>query len=316
MAKSANKNDYGKIDYSKWDKIDYGSDSDCSDEVNEKNNNPRVTCLDSPSEVTRSPDGSISIKQQRTKEDPSTNFDDKVQPYIGKNPISPGRRVKFLKEKQNLMTQNGGKYSDPNTGVQSFWSQDRYRVILSVLFNSANYSSKDISVSVIGALPYEDRHCAVMKETRIDGEHEVKGEGSHGFLRACATNKHENKTEISLIEGYLPYPIHLDEDEEEVDWNISTDESPISSSKSDRIIKIYLNKAVPMGGITIWWNRPLMDYPQINTQTDIEGRNVIKSCKNDNNSNNRETEMKRVWDEAHRLYRERIKMNKNNINKI
>ena len=52
----------------------------------------------------------------------------------------------------------------------------------------------------------------------------------------------------------------------------------------------------------MWWDRPLLHFPKINLQTDIQGRN--SSSIKDN------TKMKQVWDEAHTLFREKMKQKK------
>uniref|UniRef100_A0A7S2U7D3 Uncharacterized protein n=1 Tax=Attheya septentrionalis TaxID=420275 RepID=A0A7S2U7D3_9STRA len=50
------------IDYSKWDHLDYGSSSDEDDnDEAPSGQQPRVTRLDTPSRVTRSPTGAVSI---------------------------------------------------------------------------------------------------------------------------------------------------------------------------------------------------------------------------------------------------------------
>ena len=49
------------VDYSKWDRMDFGSDSDNDDENNHDGSGPRVTSLDQPGKVTIGTDGSLEI---------------------------------------------------------------------------------------------------------------------------------------------------------------------------------------------------------------------------------------------------------------
>merc|ERR1712087_820633 len=109
------------------------------------------------------------------------------------------------------------------------------------------------------------------------------------------------------------------------------------SLSNKKLVKIILNKALPMMGLVLWWNKPFTHVPEIDTQKDIVDRKVEKvtntinkdsedileiddsSVKSDtsiNSSKEREiddhfkemleqddthvkSKMKAVWDEAH-----------------
>ena len=287
----------GGIDYSKWDKMDYGDTSDEDDQeetlsIGEGDaqamvsgttqpaaagaGRPRVTRLDGPSRVTRDADGMITIDntqpQASPMASPSTTHVSKKQPQLVK------RSQSNLNQR---LTKNGGQFTDEATQSPIFWSQDRKEVTIHIEFDAGKIKSKDIRVIASGMVAYGERNAA------------VGGGEYNGKLRVTARvdNGNGNATK-TLIEGELPHKIHLAEDEDEVEWEIL--------SEDDRkFVVVTLRKAAPMAGVVIWWDRVLKHCPKIDL-SGIEGRNK-------KSSDGSGARMESAWEEAHRLFKEKVK---------
>jgi hypothetical protein len=315
------------IDYSKWDKMSFSDDED--DESSTAL--PRVTRLDEPSRVTCAPDGSVEIHHSRQKasvpiETASCTSDtrsqsgdgtldsDSVNRNIENNFVSSSkqdgtttsdcdRSKKSLQQERKieLLTKNGGTFLDPKTDNMTYWSQDRNEVILSIAFDFKTIRSKDIRVSISGALTYRDR-CAAMSNAhtlRSDSGSESGSEGK-GSLNVVG-GTHQEKL---ILQGELPYFVHLPEAEEDVDWEIDV------TDPNEKLIKITFLKAVPMQGIVIWWSRPLVHFPEIDVIQDIDGRGGnLKSSENSQRvpALSDQDKMKKAWEEAHTMFREKMK---------
>jgi Ser-tRNA(Ala) deacylase AlaX len=112
--------------------------------------------------------------------------------------------------------------------------------------------------------------------------------------------------EHTILQGTLPYFVHYPEEDDEeeegesIDWEITPDPYSLLNNPHTtmRLIRITFNKAVPMAGLVVWWTKPLMHFPDIDLK-DIESRTTA-----DTNTSNR---MREAWEEAHRLFQEKIK---------
>ena len=222
------------IDYSKWDKLHYGSSSD------EEENQPRVTKLNSPGKVTRTPDGTITFEKNAT-------------------PVEKNATETPSKDK---LTHNGGSYIDPKRNNQILWSQDRYEVQISIPYCASSIHTKSITVECHGILPYENRYCATTNLL----SNTVKDNETHGSL--TIKGKNTNNDKITIFQGMLPHFIHSPEEEEDIEWCIETTNS---IKNYTNLIRITLLKAVPMEGVFIWWDQLVRDGPKINLDL-IEGR--------------------------------------------
>lgn len=292
----------GGIDYSKWDKMNFSDDDDddeSDDDSTHAKNAPRVTRLDEPSRVTCNPDGSVQINKATTTATTTAKAIEETEESVSKVKPLYDRFVKSdddktKNDKLNLLTRNGGSFVDPSTGTESYWSQDRNEVVLSIAFDPSKFSSRHIRVQVRGALNYKDRFAAVGGDRATDTGTGTKGgsgnsKGKINVTTTCGS---------TIIEGYLAYAIYLPEDEEEVDWEID------ATNPKKKLIKITLLKALPMQGLTIWWSKPMMNYPEIDVVKDIEGRGNEDG---DAKTKSKQEKMKASWDEAHRLFREKVK---------
>lgn len=317
------------IDYSKWDKMNYSDDDESNTEEEDTHrvhNIPRVTRLDEPSRVTCNQDGSIEIqtggivsdgqngginknsidkknnhqvnklRSQRTEKEPVD--DDKMNndenddsneraSHNATEPTSPSSSP------LQYLTHNGGSYIHPTTKVETFWSQNRYEVILSIVFDHNIISSRDICVKVFGGLSYNDRFSAVGGTRQVTDDEKSD---SMGKIQV------KTKDGLVMFEGDLAYPIYFSEGEdEEVDWEIET----AKTIPEKKMVKVTLLKALPMQGLTIWWNKPVIDYPEIDVVKDIDGRSRGEAVGGKTSS--KQEQMKAAWDEAHRLFREKVK---------
>ncbi len=169
-----------------------------------------------------------------------------------------------IASRMKRMTKNGGTFVDPVTMNQICWSQDREEAALHIFYDQS-IASKDIRVHLVGALKYEDRYSAV-------GSQEYKG-----TLKVSAMGRD------TILEGDLEYSTYIAENEILVDFEIDV------SDPSAKFIKITLLKAVPMQGLSIWWKRPLAQFPAIDVVSDIDGRN-------------KQEQWKKSWEEAHRIF--------------
>ena len=295
------------IDYSKWDKMDFSDNEDDNDEKGYDHNTPRVTRLDQPSTVTfgnpneRNNGGSISITQSPTKfskaqaQNVSTTTSVKETDASSENMIILDKHKSEpdnITSKLSHLTRNGGSFIYPTKKTETFWSQDRHEAVFSIVFDGTQIASRYISVEVKGALNYKDRFAAVGGNKPIDAENtSSKGE----VIIKSSNNGHV------LFKGHLAYSIYFPENEEEVDWEID------ATNPNRKLVKITLLKALPMQGLTIWWSRPFLDYPEIDVVNDIEDRDHKKHSDGSDKSAKNHEQMKAVWDEAHRMFKEKVK---------
>jgi hypothetical protein len=89
----------------------------------------------------------------------------------------------------------------------------------------------------------------------------------------------------TLVEGTLPYPVYLEEDDV-LDWTLE-------SFDEKKYILVTLFKAMPMPGMTIWWTRPLEEMKEL---ISLEDHN--------------HGSFQQAWKEAHEQFQERIQEKK------
>lgn len=298
------------IDYSKWDRMDYGSDSDSdSNDIDDASASglPRVTKLDAPSTIqTSAKDGSISIvssaspSSQRCQKKEGDDDDDDVVD----DSIRTSKKIEFVNSTSStdksdgtfkmsvlvILTQNGGQWIDPITHSPLFWSQNRHEVIFNIAFDPSTCIVKDIKLKVEGAVPYSQRFSAVGTGAGDEGCGSMVVEATNGKI---------------LLKGQLPHFVHFPEDEEQLDWEVidpfeeypgqPIDFSIIKEFSCKKLLRITMMKAVPMVGVTMWWSQPLSHFPKIDVNS-IEGRRT----------SDRQDKLKNVWDEAHSIFQQKV----------
>ncbi|KAL3771384.1 hypothetical protein ACHAWU_004657 [Discostella pseudostelligera] len=266
--------------------------------------------------------------------------------------------------KRTLLTRNGGMHhhtivipdhdhDDINTNsnndvkntrkgreinIPIYWSQDRYAVTVRIGINPTIFSPRNIRIQCKGALPYADRHSGVGSGSLGSG----CDDGSHGSIEiVCIDDGRSgggngiggpkgkaNASSIVLLSEKLYHPIHLNEGEDELDFEIEDDnnfqfecddyehgdgdnQKPTSITK---FVTVHLPKAVPMIGMTYWWDRLFVDYPTIDMDTIVRSDRKEKAGDNDDSNSkkggdgtNRGEEFRKAWEGAHAAFRERMK---------
>jgi hypothetical protein len=357
------------VDYSKWDRMEFSSESDSEEggsNNDEDENTPRVTSLNQPGRVTISADGTIQIvqsspsspgsssteQQQRRRQDNSCASDfPVVSGSVSGNTVDisslPSAKVddklnnnkiqEHQIRREQLLTRNGGRHTTTVDTNQTqirlpiYWSQDRYIVTLRLGFPTSQFPSKTIRVKVLGALKYEDRHSAVGSGSMMTdyiSKHQDGGDDdspSFGSVKIVSVSN-DNNHETVLFNGLLPRPIHLNQDEQDVEYeiedaiNVTTDKGVMNKEEDeaycDRFVSIIMPKAVPMHGMILWWDRPMVGFPKINVAL-IQDRNIPQCSSVDgdakcNSSRNihdieKKEAFQKAWAEAHEMFREKMK---------
>lgn len=324
------------IDYSKWDNLEISdSDNDDDDNYDDGVNNdrssmtPRVTRLDAPMKVTFGgnnnssstptahiePSLSIPTATQDQAKSTTTSISTKSN-----NNNNNNNSIEFVKttrttsspsssSQASSWTERGGLVVVTTTaagngddddqpkqqGRKLYWSQDRYSVTFRLELKEVE--GKVQSVDVAGILPYSDRFSAV---------------GSTKPTLRCkgkTKNKNDDDSLLMLLEGELPHPVHLAEDDEDgvVDWSVvvreEEDNSSSINSRSCRFLMITLYKAVPMHGLSVWWRRPLMEFPEL----DLDQVKDTKTTQTTSGAATASQEFRKTWEEAHKIFREEKK---------
>ena len=113
------------------------------------------------------------------------------------------------------------------------------------------------------------------------------------FLSVC-----DRSTGIIFFQGVLRYKFEINEQELcPIQWELVTIASKSSSNKANnvdqRVLEIIFKKVSPIPGSIIWWKMVFLGDPEIDV-TAIAGRGTVS------------TEISSAWDEAHKLFREKI----------
>ena len=281
MSSGSNLRGQGRIDYSKWDRMDW-SDDDDDDETDTGRRTPHVTHLDQPSRVTAQHDGTLWIEPEKLH--PTATATVAITTTTNKTstnttvPTTTTTIAKTITE----WTQQGGTTRLPKTttttttttkdigeeGLQLYWSQDRYNVILRLQLPTT-LLAKHVTVHLSGTvLSYANRYTA------------------SGDPRATL---HVIANSLSLLTSNLPYPIHFAEhDDNNVDWTMEY------LGKS-RFLTIVLHKAAPMQGLVLWWRKPLQEMHDI----DIIHQGTNQAAKSQ--------QFQETWKKAHQQFRDNRK---------
>lgn len=279
------------IDYSKWDNLEVSSSED---EDEHGSPSPRVTRLDAPSKVTfGGKQGSISAVPQghATAKQPKSQL--KSQPLeASKTTKPPPKSTSAIGDTSAppSWTERGGLLASDGGDVEHkikrklYWAQDRYSVTLRLELRK---EEKVGSVIVEGILPYSDRWSAV---------------GSTKPRLVCRSSSADN---VTLLEGELPHPVHLAEEDSDdglIDWTVTA-----VAADEHRFLVITLHKAVPMQGLSVWWRRPLMEFPE----ADLD---AVRGSGNSSGGSGASGTLSgggaaskdflEAWEEAHKIFRE------------
>jgi hypothetical protein len=312
------------VDYSKWDRMNF---SDSEDDTETNHQVPRVTSLDAPGRVTIGTDGSLEIGESSLPSNRShhTKPDkDNVQELT--------RKKQKLQQWKKDLTRNGGSHQvtiqtkdGGNLTLPIYWAQDRYVITLRLGFPHHLFPAKSIHVKVTGALNYKDRFSAVGSGA-MSGYKEMSDDGSAAFGEIKITSATPDKHETVFLCDKLPRPIFLNQDEDDVGFDIEDVLTENTATPGDQLctkfVSITLSKAVPMEGMTIWWEHALLSLPKIDTSQIRERTNPVdrvmtveeynesmdrhQSTSSTGDSAKREAFAK-AWNEAHQMFREKVK---------
>ncbi|KAL7448368.1 hypothetical protein ACHAWC_000570, partial [Mediolabrus comicus] len=184
---------------------------------------------------------------------------------------------------------------------------------------------------VSGALKYEDRHSAVgsgsmmtdyiSKQNDDSTDNGNGGDGpSFGSVKVVSISS-DDQEETVLFNGLLPRPIHLNQDEEEVEYEIEASASDTiimddndddkEETCCDRFVAIVLPKAVPMHGMVLWLDCPIVGYPKISVAS-MQDRQTSAAKSSSSNDEKKEA-FQKAWAEAHDMFREKMKKKEKHI---
>uniref|UniRef100_A0A7S1BWG7 CS domain-containing protein n=1 Tax=Corethron hystrix TaxID=216773 RepID=A0A7S1BWG7_9STRA len=298
-----------RIDYSKWDHFD---DCSSSDEHESTVGKPRVTSFDRPSTVTRSKDGNLTVDsspENSLKNDIDGRLDTSLEKrFVSQKSISEQSLKKKVSLCESKLSVGGGTFVDSITKSRIIWSQDRYNVIISVPFDPCKIAPKDIRVKLVGALSFSDRFSAVGGELNSEGHEQGHKKGSLSVTTTRCSSSEGNSLSSVLFEGSLPHFVHLAEDEDGAEWEFENFEhfhlDPAEIGEETKLLRVTFRKAVPMQGISIWWDRPFSHCPAIDTKK-IQQRNESS-----------QSQAIDSWNEAHQLFREKMKRKKQENNPL
>ena len=326
--------------------MDFSDDSGDEDE----RSSPRVTSLDQPGRITIGPNGSVEIgksnclpSQPRTQSLASAQYPTALTKEIptvsgsvsgdavdiSSSHSNTSRQEKNIEKVQNWrsqLTHNGGEHQCIATSTDRkeinlpiYWSQDRYTVTVRVGYPPSIFPTKGIRVRVRGALKYADRYSAVGSGAMTTGykaDSTNSGSTSYGTIEIASLSHGGEKDETILLAGKLPRPIHLNQDEDDIDFEI--EDNLLSEGGSEggnictKLVSITMSKAVPMAGIYVWWDCPLIGYPTIDVST-IQERNPSRQGggeggkSTEENKDEKKEAFQKAWDEAHKMFREKVK---------
>jgi len=264
--------------------------------------------------------------------------------------VSPtDKKREKIRQWRDRLIHNGGEHhftvntkNQANIKLPVYWSQDRYEVTLRLGIPSTTFPTRSIRVRVTGALSYADRFSAVgsgamMADTTNDDDDNDDEPSYYGSVEiiSCVSNKNNKEEKIVLLKGKLPRPIHLNKDEDEIDYEIEDyldDGNGDNGSKGgndehiNKLVTITMPKAVPMHGMVIWWDCPLIGYPQIDVSAIQERQNPLLSANNtggeartsttqqhqkqQTNKDAKKEAFQKAWEEAHVMFREKMKAKK------
>jgi hypothetical protein len=250
----------GGIDYSKWDNLNEYSDND--DDVEEDTyggQTPRVTRLDAPSSVTFG-GGTETIETTASPSPPVPPAS--TASHFSKAVSQPAASTSKKARNDDQWREKGGLVTT-SLNRELYWTQDRYSVTLRCQMFEAE---KPKTIAVEGIEPYSSRHCAMGAN-----KPRLQVVGNDGVV---------------MLEGDLPHPVHLANDEDDVDWSVERD----LGTDTKKFVTITLYKAVPMQGLFVWWKRPLMDFDEVTL---------------DQESSAASKDFLQAWEEAHRLFKEK-----------
>jgi hypothetical protein len=258
------------VDYSKWDKLEDSSDDD-SDEPSSLQ--PRVTRLATPSTVTLTGAGDLVVGDAPSAE----TLGEATLKETSYGVISKQQQTSDKATRLSTATFPPLSWTDKGaatliSNVRLYWTQDRSTLTIRALLppNTARRWTCHVSHLV----PYKDRYATTMSTSQQ--------------LTIQQQTSESNCEVLPFLAHDLLYPVHAaqadDDDDDECDWSIEQHEN-------ERYIVVCLNKAQPMDGVTIWWNKLFKKSAEEVNVAAFRGKGNFQEA----------------WDQAHALFRDKLK---------
>ncbi|GMI08192.1 hypothetical protein TrVE_jg12506 [Triparma verrucosa] len=267
------------FNYSKWDNIECSSSEDEDDGRGDDRGMPQVTKFDNKSTITFGGNGPVTVADSTNSVD--TPSAPTPTPAV-RAPISPSK-LPTPPPPSSPPTFKGGSFLYPSspsnpiiTSPQSIhWSQTSTSLTLSLLL-PPSLKSPSITCTLKNASPFTSRNSTV---------------GSPKTTLKITFSSHSVLSEILQHDVYIN-----DEDETEdkhtPEWEVITysKQSNDTVDTVERYLTITLEKATPSSNVVIWWTKVFRD---VGEEVAVE-REGGKG-------------MKETWEEAHRMFREKVK---------
>ncbi|GMH60985.1 hypothetical protein TrLO_g13660 [Triparma laevis f. longispina] len=241
---------------------------DCSSSEDEADE-PSVTRFDNSSSVTfgGGRDG-ILIDEQSQSQSQSTTALKGAAPAATQAaaPASAPTVVPPPKPKPTEPPTSNGSTFTTPSNQTISFSQIRETLTLSLLIPSTT-KSPTLTVTLKDAFTFKDRNAAVGK---AKCSLLVSLEGEEILNDVLMHNVYHGDSDDPDLELLTP------------DWELKT-------YGSSKYLQITLQKAVPMSGVVIWWTRVFRDY----------GDDIVVEREDKNG-------MKEAWEEAHRMFKEKV----------
>lgn len=343
--------DYSKWDnldeYSDDDNDDDDNDGDIGNgddgRLSSSSMTPRVTRLDGPSKVTFGGSSSSTTTTPLINIEPtsssssSSSSNDKISTAVTaattKLSLTSNNDENIASsswtERGGLVISESATIIDGNTQKRKlYWSQDRYSVTfrLELLLHGHNNNGekeeekqeKIQSVDVNGILPYSDRFCATGSTRPVLHCQGIITNTNNNNNKIIGVNNKNNNNNIDpnnlvlLLEGELPHPVYIAEDDDDADWSV------VQDNYNRRFLMITLYKAVPMHGLFVWWRRPMMEFPELDLQQVKDDPTTTAAASSSSAAGSTTTapaapqDFLKSWEEAHKIFREE-KMKKKKI---
>jgi len=292
------------VDYSKWDNLSVSS----SEEESEEDGNadglhsytprgaPQVTRLDEASRVTfgggrkevevAGPDvGGSSGPEALQPGSLLPAAPSMAAPTPPKPPSPSSSSSSSSSTAATPPTKNGSTFLHESSNLSLSWSQTRDDVDLYIKVPTAT-KAPAVSVSITGALTWKDRESAV-------------GTSTQPLLTLTLLSS--SSSPPPSLSCRLPHPVYVgDADDADAEVEALQPDWEMKTFGEGRHVKISLKKAVPMAGMVLWWKTP------VEGGAEIDVGEIADRTKGTGTAGGDGT-YKEAWDEAHRMFKEKIK---------
>ncbi|VTZ70107.1 HSP20-like chaperone, putative [Plasmodium chabaudi chabaudi] len=290
---------HGVINYSKFDNIDVSSSDDET-----KKRTPQITTLNSKDKVVVGPDGLTILKESTTSQSIEKCVEKKKNDHPKIDNNTQNEKEKNLKN----MIFNGGVIP-----YKYIWSQSLHDINGYIVL-PLNCKAKSLVIQI-----FEDK-LVVKKEKNMDTTSVESVEEKTKCDSSSKINVGDNKYD-TLIDKEFSFKINTNEDTQlweiktiEINWkeifelcnkinnqNMNFDFGQNVKDTKETFLYISLKKNSEIKSSYVWWSCLFKGDEKIDTFK-LPSRIILN--KNINNNNN--TSFKKVWEEAHAIFKKNI----------